>query len=128
MTPMQRVDFVYINNYKNNAHGSYKPKNGQYLEQFANAIDSIGQLEGLPVIDLYHDKRLALQRLVKYKWLKNPKTGQYQKFKWPDFIEVPFNPSSDEYPYPEKAIRMTYDGLHPSDAGYRVIARKIKIP
>jgi len=38
ITPMQRADFVYINSYKNNAWGSYKEKNGQTLEQFANAV------------------------------------------------------------------------------------------
>ena len=32
------------------------------------------------------------------------------------------NPETDEYPYPVDAIDMTYDGLHPSDKGYRIIA------
>ncbi len=47
ITPMQRSDFVYINNRKNNAWGSYKDKSGQSLQQFAAAIDSIGKYEDL---------------------------------------------------------------------------------
>ena len=51
ITPLQRVDFVYIANFKNNAYGSYKDKKGQYLEQFADAIKAIGKREKLPVVD-----------------------------------------------------------------------------
>jgi lysophospholipase L1-like esterase len=40
-------------------------------------------------------------------------------------VNVPFNPETDEYPYPVEAIDMTYDGLHPSDKGYEVIARML---
>ena len=35
---------------------------------------------------------------------------------------VPFNPKTDEYPYPPEAIRLTYDGLHPSDEGAQILA------
>lgn len=125
VTPMQRVDFVYINNPKNNAYGSYREKNGQELEQFAQAINEIGALEGIPVVDLYHQKELGLGNLVKFKWLKNPDTGNYQKYKYPDFIDLPFDTEHDEYPYPEKSIDITYDGLHPSDKGYRIIAKEM---
>lgn len=125
ITPMQRVDFVYINNYKNNAYGSYRAKSGQSLEQFADAIKTIAAFEGLEVIDLYHTKKLNHARLVKFKRLKDPETGIYKNFKWPAYIDIPFEPSEDEYPYPETAINMTYDGLHPSDKGYEVISRFI---
>lgn len=125
ITPMQRVDFVYINNPKNNAYGSYREKNNQNLGDFANAIKTIGSKEGLPVVDLFYLKQMGLADLVKYKWLKNPTTGNYQKYKYPDFIHVPFDPETDEYPYPEKAIDITYDGLHPSDKGYRIIAKEL---
>jgi hypothetical protein len=57
ITPMPRVDFVYINNYKNNAYGSYREKDGQQLSQVANAIRAIGKKEGLQVVDLYHAKK-----------------------------------------------------------------------
>ncbi|ADB39835.1 SGNH/GDSL hydrolase family protein [Spirosoma linguale] len=125
ITPMQRVDFVYLTNFKNNAYGSYKPKNGQWLESFANAIDSIGHYEHLPVVDLYHTKGLQMKNLVKYKRLKDPQTGAYTNYAYPKFIDIPFNPETDEYPYPTDAIDKTYDGLHPSDAGYSLISRKL---
>ncbi len=125
ITPMQRVDFVYLTNMKNNAFGSYKAKNGQYLEAFAKAIDSIGRYEQFQVVDLYHTKDLQHKKLVKYKRLKDPKTGVYNNYAYPKFIDLPFNPETDEYPYPVDAIDKTYDGLHPSDKGYAVISRRL---
>lgn len=122
ITPMQRVDFVYINDYKNNAWGSYKAKNNQMLEQFANAVKAIGNFEHMEVVDLYHNKNLSMPHLVKFKRLKNPQTGEYTNYPYPQFIDVPFDPAKDEYPYPAEAIDMTYDGLHPSDKGYKEIA------
>ncbi|AUD03024.1 SGNH/GDSL hydrolase family protein [Spirosoma pollinicola] len=123
ITPMQRVDFVYLTNFKNNAYGSYKAKNGQMLEAFANAIDSIGRYEKFPVVDLYHMPGLQAKKLVNYKRLKDPTSGVYTNYAYPKFIDVPFNPETDEYPYPVGAINKTYDGLHPSDKGYAIISR-----
>jgi lysophospholipase L1-like esterase len=125
ITPMQRVDFVYINNYRNNAYGSYKAKNGQRLEDFANAIVEIANHEHLQVVDLYHKKGMDHSQLVRFKLLKDSTTGAYKKYKYPDFIDVPFNPSSDAYPYPIKSMNITYDGLHPSDKGYQMIAESL---
>lgn len=125
ITPMQRADFVYINNQKNNAYGSYKEKNGQSLEQFANAIDSISHYEHFKWVDLYHKSGMTMKRLVKYKRLKDPQTSIYKNYSWPDFTTIPFNPETDEYPYPADAIDITYDGLHPSDKGYAIIARML---
>lgn len=125
ITPMQRVDFVYLFNPKNKADGSYRPKNGQTLESFANAIDSIGRFERLPVVDLYHNRALRHEKLVKFKRLKNPQTGAYENYPYPQFIDVPFTPGVDEYPYPPESVDMTYDGLHPSDKGYAEISRQI---
>lgn len=122
ITPMKRVDFVYLNDMKNNAWGSYKAKNGQMLEQFANAVLEIGKSEHFEVVDLYHTASLGIENLVKYKRLKDPQTGAYKNYPYPDFINIPFNPSTDEYPYPLDAMNMTYDGLHPSDKGYKIIA------
>lgn len=123
VTPMQRVDFVYLKDMKNNAWGSYKPKNGQSLGQFADAVKEIGQYEQLKVIDLFNEKKLALKHLVKYKRLKDPETGNYKNFSYPTFTNVAFDPLKDNYPYPVDAIDMTYDGLHPSDKGYEIISR-----
>lgn len=125
ITPMQRGDFVYINNPKNNAYGSYRLKNNQSLEMFANAIDSIGSYEDLPVVDLYHNKSLSVKNMVKYKRLKVPETGLYRNYKYPKSTAIPFNPLTDEYPYPKDAISLTYDGLHPSDKGNALIAKSI---
>ena len=122
ITPMQRVDFVYINNAKNNAFGSYREKDGQQLSQFAEAINIIGKYEKIQVVDLYNKSGMTHANLVKFKRLKNPQTGAYQNYPYPQFIDIPFNPETDEYPYPVDAIDMTYDGLHPSDKGYAVIA------
>ena len=125
ITPMQRTDFVYINGPMNNAWGSYKEKNGQQLEQLAMAIDSIGQQEGFAVLDLYHKKGMDVKHLVKFKWLKDAKTGSYRRFNYPEYIGVPFQPGTDDYPYPPEAIDITYDGLHPSDKGYKMISKAL---
>ena len=125
ITPMQRGDFVYMGGMTNNAYGSYKEKEGQSLEQFANAIVSIAKNENLNAVDLYHNSEITLENMVKYKRLKDPDTGEYKNFSYPDYLNIPFDPESDEYPYPDDAIDMTYDGLHPSDKGYQVIARML---
>jgi lysophospholipase L1-like esterase len=125
IAPMQRADFVYINNPKNNAYGSYKPKDGQTLEQFANAVDSIGKFEGFNVVDLYHKSGMKVKKLVKFKRLKDPQTGAYKNFSYPDYTTIPFNPETDEYPYPVEAMGITYDGLHPSDKGNEMIGKMV---
>tara|TARA_R110002124_G_scaffold171335_1_gene339024 strand:+ start:739 stop:1584 length:846 start_codon:yes stop_codon:yes gene_type:complete len=125
ITPMQRGDFVYINNPKNNAYGSYKSKNDQTLEQFANAISDIAKHEKLAVVDLYHDSGIDLDNMVHFKRLKDPATGNYRNFYYPEYTEIKFNPERDDYPYPTDAINMTYDGLHPSDKGNQIIAKMI---
>ncbi|MBX3240217.1 MAG: SGNH/GDSL hydrolase family protein [Chitinophagaceae bacterium] len=125
ITPMQRGDFVYLFDMKNNAWGSYREKNGQTLAQFADAVVTIGRLEKIPVADLYNNSGMVLSNMVKYKRLKDPVTGGYKNFGYPAYTTIPFNPETDEYPYPVDAMDMTYDGLHPSDAGYVIIAKKL---
>jgi lysophospholipase L1-like esterase len=125
ITPMQRGDFVYLANMKNNAFGSYKDKNGQFLEQFVEAIKEIGKSENMQVVDLYHNKSLSVKNAVKYKLLKDPETGLNKKFKYPTYTKISFYPEKDEYPYPIDAVAMTYDGLHPSDRGNEIIAKAI---
>ncbi len=125
ITPMQRGDFVYINNKKNNAYGSYKEKSGQILEQFADAIDSIADYEHIKFVDLYHNSGITMKNMVKYKRLKDPQTGEYKNYNYPGYINILFNPDTDDYPYPVSAMNMTYDGLHPSDKGHAVIANML---
>jgi lysophospholipase L1-like esterase len=125
ITPMQRGDFVYLKNMKNNAWGSYKEKKGQTLEEVANAIALIGKHEHFPVVNLYRNSGINLENMVKYKRLKDTATGQYKNYTYPAYVNIPFNPDTDEYPYPADAIHMTYDGLHPSDKGYAAIAKML---
>ena len=121
ITPMQRTDFVYVADKHNNAYGCYKEKNNQSLAAFATAIDSIAQYEHCTVIDLYNKSGITVSNAVKFKRLKDPQTGNYKNYNYPDYINIPFNPDADEYPYPVDAIGTTYDGLHPSDKGCEII-------
>ncbi|KAA9036318.1 SGNH/GDSL hydrolase family protein [Ginsengibacter hankyongi] len=125
ITPMQRLDFVYINDMKNNAWGSYKAKNGQLLSQFADAVIAIAKYEHIDLVDLYYKSGMNYTNLVNYKRLKDPQTGAYKNYVYPDFIGIPFNPVSDEYPYPLDSVNMTFDGLHPSDKGFSIIANML---
>lgn len=125
ITPLQRGDFVYLANMKNNAYGSYKDKNGQSLSDVVNAIKAIGAHEKFAVVDLYNDSGITLENMVKFKRLKNPDTGVYQNYPYPDYLKIPFNPETDEYPYPSESVDMTYDGLHPSDKGYVAITNML---
>ncbi len=125
ITPMQRGDFVYINDMKNQAYGTYKEKGGQSLAQFAKAVKEIGNYEKFDVVDLYNNSGMTVENMVKFKRLKDPASGQYKNYKYPEYTDIPFNWETDEYPYPNEAIDMTYDGLHPSDKGYEIIAKMI---
>jgi hypothetical protein len=122
---MQRTDFVYVADAYNNAYGCYKPKNGQELSQFADAVKEIGNHEHFSVIDLYYKSGMTVENNVKFKRVKDTASGKYRDFKYPAYIGIPFNPETDEYPYPLDAIGYTYDGLHPSDRGNMVIAGMI---
>ena len=125
ITPMQRNDFVYIADANNNAFGSYKKKNGQSLEEFTGAVIAIGKYENIPVVDLYHHPLLQIENLVNFKRLKNPQNGEYKNYTYPQSTDIPFDPKTDEYPYPPEAVNFTYDGLHPSDKGNTIIAGAI---
>jgi lysophospholipase L1-like esterase len=90
----------------------------------ADAVLTIAAKEHLRVVDLYHDPRLSVPHLVHFKRLKDPQTGRYRDFTWPEYTNIPFDPAG-EYPYPPEAIDMTYDGLHPSDKGDALIAKRL---
>jgi lysophospholipase L1-like esterase len=125
ITPMQRTDFVYVADAFNNAFGSYKDKDDQSLEAVSDAIRNIGQHENVAVIDLYHASGMAVKDMVHFKRLKNPQTGKYENYRYPGYINIPYHPDTDEYPYPQEAIDVTFDGLHPSDKGNKMIANKL---
>jgi lysophospholipase L1-like esterase len=71
------------------------------------------------------DKQLVIPALVKFKRLRDPQNGEYRNFGYPEYLTIPFHPDTDAYPYPPKASGMTFDGLHPSDKGNAVIARRL---
>jgi len=125
ITPLQRADFVNIVDFRNNAWGSYRKKNEQSLADFAEAIAEIGKIGHFDVIDLYNDPVLKIDNLIKFKRVKDPLTSTYKNYPYPDFIDIPFNAETDDYPYPGEAIDLTYDGLHPSDKGYAIIADRL---
>lgn len=125
ITPMQRGDFVYVKDYKNNAYGSYKENKGHYLWEYADVVKNIARFENFKLVDLYYKSGITPENIVKFKRLRDPQTGEYKKYTYPDYITHPFNPATDEYPYPPDAINFTYDGLHPSDKGLAVIARML---
>jgi lysophospholipase L1-like esterase len=121
MTPMQRGDFVYMLNHNFNSWGSYKDQEGQSLESFVDAVKAIGKKENLEVVDLYSEPRLAIEHAVKFKLLRDPLNGEYKEYTYPEYTKIPFI-VGDKYPYPLKAIDVTYDGIHPSDKGCGIIA------
>ena len=125
ITPMQRTDFVDVNNIKSVIYGSYKAKNGHFLFEYADAIKQIAKTESFQLVDLYYKSGIRPTNAVKYRRLKDPATGDYKNYKYPDYTNIPFNPATDDYPYPMDAIGMTYDGLHPSDKGHEKIARML---
>jgi lysophospholipase L1-like esterase len=125
ITPMQRNDFVYIADAKNNAFGSYQKKDGQALEDFVRAVIAIGGYEHIPVLDLYHHPLLTMENMVNFKRLKDPHTGEYTNYTYPAAVGIPFDPAKDEYPYPPEAVNITFDGLHPSDKGNAIIANEL---
>ena len=73
------------------------------------------------------DSKIAAVQMwiLKYKRLKDPQTGVYKNYLYPEYTNIPFNPATDEYPYPVDAIDVTYDGLHPSNKGYDIIAKML---
>ncbi|MCY7360226.1 MAG: hypothetical protein LH609_22775, partial [Rudanella sp.] len=77
------------------------------------------------IVDKLALTQLRHEKLVNYKRLKDPQTGAYTNYRYPTFIDVPFDTETDECPYPVEAINMTYDGLHPSDKGYAVISKRL---
>jgi lysophospholipase L1-like esterase len=125
ISPLQRGDFVYFKNFKNNALGSYQDKNGLSLEELVKSLKEISQELNIPFIDLYHDSGINQKNMVRFKRLVDPKTGLYKNYKYPEYIGIPFDPEKDEYPYPAASRNMTYDGLHPSDKGYQLISKMI---
>lgn len=120
MNPVERGDFVYIGDPRNYAHGSYAPENGVMLAEIANAICKTVKGENIWTLDLHSRTGFTPENAVHFKRVK--KEGQIVELTYPEYVSIPFDPENDPYPYPEEAAYMTYDGLHPSDEGCKIIA------
>ena len=80
ITPIQRTDFVDVNNINNVIYGSYKEKNGHFLSEYADAIKKIAKSENFKLVDLYYKSGITPKNAMKYRRLRDPKTGQYKNY------------------------------------------------
>jgi lysophospholipase L1-like esterase len=123
ITPFQRTDYVDINNIHSTIHGAYKANNsGVLFSAYADAIKDIAQKEHFELVDLYYKSGVTMANAVNFKRLRDPKTGEYKNYKYPDYIDIPLNSDKDDYPYPVEAMNWVYDGLHPTDKGHQRLA------
>jgi hypothetical protein len=97
--PVQRTDFADVNNSSSIIYGSYKAKNGHFLSEYADAIKNIAIFENFQLVDLYYKSGITLANAVRYRRLKDPKTGEYKKYTYPGYVDIPFNPTTNDYPY-----------------------------
>lgn len=120
MNPVERGDFVYLGDHTNFAHGSYQPVNGVALAGLAALILHSVTGPGVETLDLHGLAGFTPANAVRFK--RVCRAGVVCDLPYPDFIGLPFDPAADPYPYPESAIALTYDGLHPSDEGCERLA------
>jgi lysophospholipase L1-like esterase len=123
ITPLHRTDFVDLNNPTVFIHGDYSAnKDGVYLSQYADAIKAIVKAEHLQLVDLYCKSGISTKNAVNFRRLRDPETHVYKNYTYPAYVPIPYNPATDDYPYPPEAMNWVYDGLHPSDKGHQRIA------
>lgn len=121
MTPVERGDFVYLENPMNMAHGSYEEENGLKLSEVSRMIRDVVKKEGVSILDLHQKSGFTPENAVHFKRICID--GEQKDIPYPDYIGIFYDPNKDDYPYPKEASYMTYDGLHPSDMGCEVIAK-----
>ncbi len=76
-------------NFKNTAYGSYKPKNGQRLEEFANAVRLSASWKGLVVVDLYHNSGITPGNVFTSNDCANPAPTYTAIYPYPDYTKYP---------------------------------------
>lgn len=118
--PVERADFVYLLDPANNAPGSYAPEHGQELSDVAAAILRCWEAEGAEAVNCHDLSGFTQEKLVRFKRVRQG--SGYADLPYPDYIGQPFDPARDAYPYPPEAAALTYDGLHPTDEGCRILA------
>lgn len=124
LNPVERGDFVYINDYHNTAPGSYQQINGQNLKEVAKKIYQCVQGEKIMTVDLNTLCGFDQFNVIKFKRVRT-REG-FRDLPYPDYIGIPYDPDQDGYPYPIESIALTYDGLHPSDEGSTIIGDIVK--
>jgi len=123
ITPLHRTDYVDLNNPSIFIHGDYSPnKDGVYLSQYADAIKTIAKTGHLQLVDLYYKSGVTTKNAVNFRCLRDTATHAYKNYTYPAYVSIPYNPPTDDYPYPPDAMNWVYDGLHPSDKGQQRIA------
>lgn len=121
LNPVERGEFVYLFDPENHAHGSDRPENGLWLKDVAMAIFTCVRGRNIIPIDLHTLCGFTPENAVRFK--RVIKSGEIRDLPYEEYRDLPeFNPAADPYPYPEEAVLMTYDGLHPSDEGSQIIA------
>ena len=118
--PVERGDFVCVDDPFNFAKGSYESKNGRTLAEIANAIASSCREENLFTINTHDKSGFSCFNAVKFK--RCFQGGKLVDLPYPNYIRGIYDPEEGIYPYPKEAIDMTYDGLHPSDLGAEKLA------
>lgn len=119
MNPVERGDFVYILDPLNNAHGSYAEDQGQWLRDISDGIYQTCLDNGIHAVNLHDLCGFTPENVVKFKRVRTAEG--YRNLPYPEYVGRPIDFEKDEYPYPPEAANLTYDGLHPSDLGNRVI-------
>ncbi len=118
--PVERGDFVYINDPYNYATGSYAPKNGRTLKEIADAIFNEAREPGVININTHDKAGFTCLNAVKFK--RCYLHGKVVDLPYPAYKQGLYDPEAGIYPYPKEAISMTVDGLHPSDEGAEKLA------
>lgn len=118
--PVERTDFVYLWDFKNNARGSYMPEHGQMLSALSAAIIRCCEMENIPTVNCHDLSGFTPENAVRFKRVRQG--NHLEDLVYPDYIDISFSPEKDPYPYPIEAAWMTYDGLHPTDDGFEILA------
>ncbi|MDD4849329.1 MAG: SGNH/GDSL hydrolase family protein [Gemmiger sp.] len=120
MNPVERGDFICLSDFTNTAHGSYRPAGGGTLAALAEQILQGVTGPGVETLDLHGLCGFTPGNAVHFKRVR--RAGAICELPYPQFVDLPFDPVADPYPYPEAAVALTYDGLHPSDEGCEILA------
>ena len=113
--PVERGDYVSINDPFIFAKGSYEPKNGRTMNDIANAIFSSAREENVININTHDKAGFTCFNAVKFK--RCYLHGKLVDLPYPNYRQGLYDPEAGVYPYPKEAANMTFDGLHPSDLG-----------